>query len=111
MTERIWAKIENDFVVDVCVGQDDIWLKQNLGGEWVETFPTTVEPVYRQASPSDFYDREKNIFYAPKPFKSWIFSNTQLEFVAPKPYPIDNSDTIYTWSEEELDWIPISVES
>lgn len=43
----------------------------------------------------------------PKPFDSWVFDETLLQWVAPLPYPTDTSNP-YFWNENNLEWVNVN---
>ena len=51
------------------------------------------------------YDGERDAFYAPKPFPSWILNEETCIWEAPVPKP--NSDPLneLAWNEETLSWV------
>lgn len=55
--------------------------------------------------------QEEFSFIVPRteqPFPSWVWDFEENNWVAPKPYPADPSE-YYGWSEEALEWQPLSV--
>jgi hypothetical protein len=48
------------------------------------------------------YDATNDVFYAPKPYPSWILNNTTWTWEAPTPMPTD--DKRYTWNEATTSW-------
>lgn len=51
------------------------------------------------------YDADKDVFYAPQPYPSWILSSDYL-WVAPVLLPTD--DKQYQWNEPTLAWVEIA---
>lgn len=49
------------------------------------------------------YDEEADCFIPPRPFPSWEL-NSELEWVAPKPYP-DDDTYLYDWDEYTTSWV------
>jgi hypothetical protein len=106
-----FAKIENDIVTQVIVIDDSIqnfgqtWINDhlNLDGEWIQT-------SYNNNFRANFagidyrYDRENDVFIAPKPYPSWVL-NTSWKWESPIPHPQDG--LLYTWNENELNWIEL----
>lgn len=64
------------------------------------------------------YDNDKDVFYDPnKPFESWSFNNSTMDWEAPAPIPDDNGTgdengnlITYVWNEETRSWDEIIVE-
>lgn len=49
-----------------------------------------------------FYDSEKDVFIAQKPFNSWILDENTFLWNPPVPYPSDGN--MYKWNEGDLAW-------
>jgi hypothetical protein len=106
-----FAKIENDIVVQVIVAEQDFI--NTLDGEWIQTSYNTRSgehllggtPLRKNyAGIGYIYDRERDAFYSPQPFPSWLFNEDKCIWVSPIPKP-EVDDYLYYWSEEELNWI------
>lgn len=94
------------------------WLLDNLGGTWVKVDPYTrqnhrVDPQTNQLtdelglrgnypSPGFIYDKERDIFYSPKPYNSWLFDDAFCEWVPPILKPMEQG--FWEWVEEEQRW-------
>lgn len=118
-----FAKVENGYVVNVVVAEQDwvdeqegLWIQTsyNLGGG-IYTDPETGEQsVYTEgprsrcnyASIGMIYDSERDKFYKPdpKPFDSWTFNYDTGGWEAPVPYPRDG--VVKIWNEETQSWEP-----
>jgi hypothetical protein len=104
-----YAKIENDVVKQVIVADEDFI--RNLDGEWIQTSYNTRAGVHPENRPlrKNFagigynYDRQRDAFIAPKPFKSWVLVEQTCLWNSPVPYPNDGKD--YYWNELTLSWI------
>jgi len=46
-------------------------------------------------------------FHAPQPYESWTLNSNSYVWEAPTPMPSDGK--LYTWSEEDLEWVEIPV--
>jgi hypothetical protein len=55
------------------------------------------------------YNEELDAFIPPKPFNSWVLNETSCLWEPPIPYPTD--DNYYQWSEEQLNWVAIEINS
>lgn len=111
-----FAKIENGIVIDVIVaGQDFI---DTLEGQWIQTSYNTEGGIhYGQDGQPDggialranyagigyTYDSVNDVFYAPKPFASWLIFAPTWIWKAPIPYPEDGN--VYVWDEQTLSWV------
>lgn len=49
------------------------------------------------------YDPNRDAFYEPQPYPSWILDEESCTWVSPIPYP--ESDKKHIWDEESLTWI------
>ena len=104
-----FAKIENGSVTQVIVAEQDFI--DMIGGEWIQTSYNTVGGVHllggiplrkNYAGIGYIYDREKDAFYAPKPFDSWILNEDSCIWESLIKYPDDGK--LYVWSEDDLNW-------
>jgi len=50
------------------------------------------------------YDADADVFVAPQPFPSWTLDENH-DWQPPTPMPTDGK--IYSWNEEELEWVAI----
>lgn len=106
-----WAQVdENNIVTQVTVGDNNDpngdegyrWLIDNLGGTWIKTsYNATFGKKF--AGIGDTYLPETQSFQQPAPFESWIWSETDWEWLPPTPYPTDGA--IYYWDEQQLEWV------
>ena len=90
------ARINNEGVVEQVIVGTSEWATSRLGGTWIDT-ETKVGRGWT-------YSQEHG-FRPPQPYPSWSWVDGA--WVAPVPYPdVDpNSETYYTWSEEQQNWI------
>ena len=109
---------ENNIVTEVIVGKDE-----GDGTDWEveygnfkgQTCKRTSYNTYGNAhsdSGTPFrgnyagigytYDETNDVFYAPKPYDSWVLDETKWLWKAPVDYPSDGKD--YTWNEETTSW-------
>ena len=109
---------ENNIVTEVIVGKDE-----GDGTDWEveygnfkgQTCKRTSYNTYGNAhsdSGTPFrgnyagigytYDETNDVFYAPKPYNSWVLDETKWLWKAPVDYPSDGKD--YTWNEETTSW-------
>ena len=107
-----FAEIDkNNIVIRVLVGDNSLpneghdWFVENLGGRWIQT---SYNANFRNkfAAIGDKYDEALDAFISPKPFRSWVFNEKDLNWESPIPYPEDGKE--YRWSEFDLDWIEIN---
>lgn len=104
-----FSKIENNIVTQVIVIDDkfeqegQIYINNTLRleGEWIQT-------SYNASFRGNFagigytYDRENDVFYAPKPYPSWILNDNWI-WESPIQYPSDGG--YYIWNENIKNWI------
>ena len=50
------------------------------------------------------YDEDRDAFYAPRPYLSWVLNETTCLWEPPVAYPDADSDEIYSWNEETTSW-------
>lgn len=113
-----WAELDdNNIVLRVVVTSNSDedegyqWLVDNLGGRWMKTSWNTFANQHDAggipfrgnfASIGYIYDEELDVFYPPKPFDSWILDMNTYQWIAPVPYPEDQS--LYVWNESKKVW-------
>ena len=51
------------------------------------------------------YDAIRDAFIPPKPYNSWVLNEDTCLWDSPIPYP--NDGKLYTWNEEQLNWIEV----
>lgn len=111
-----FAKVENGKVVNVIVAEQDFIDSGILGHGWIQTSYNTHGNQHPQGRPlrgnyaglGDIYDEVNDVFYAPKPYPSWVLNTNTWLWEAPIPYP--NDGKVYKWNEELTMWkeIPLA---
>jgi hypothetical protein len=107
-----FAKVENGLVTQVVVAEQDFIDAQE--GTWVQTSynthggvhysPETGEPdggvALRKnyAGVGDTYDSNRDAFYEPKVYPSWVLNEASCLWEAPIPMPEDGN--AYDWDED-----------
>jgi hypothetical protein len=117
------AEIKDGKVVRVIVCNDINWAKETLGGEWVQTSYNTRGGVHYEPNsdtPSKdqkkalrgnyagigfTYDKERDAFIPPKPYKSWVLDEETCQYKAPVEMPKDGK--MYNWDEAKKDWLEL----
>jgi hypothetical protein len=102
-----FAKIENGFVTEVIVAEQDFI--DTLSGQWVQTSYNTNGNQHPNGTPlrgnyagiGYTYDATNDVFIAPQPYASWTLNSNWL-WQAPTAMPTDGQ---YTWDESTLTWI------
>jgi hypothetical protein len=113
-----FAKVENGIVTQVIVID---WETLNTEGHpwgdpslWVQTSYNTAGGIHTQggaplrknfAGIGFTYDKERDAFYSPKPFPSWVLDEETCHWNAPVGLPSDAGTTLYKWNEETVSWI------
>jgi hypothetical protein len=110
-----FAKVENGTVTQVIVIEQDVL---NLGhwgdpAGWVQTSYNTHGGVHTNggtplrknfAGIGYTYDSERDAFYAPQPFASWILNDDTCVWQAPVERPTEGN---YVWDEETVSWVAV----
>jgi hypothetical protein len=103
----------NNVVTEVITGIDETELIEGLDPEtWYGNFRGQVckRTSYngnirgRYAGIGYTYDPVADIFVTPQPFASWTLDEN-YDWQPPTPMPTDGK--IYSWNEEELEWVAI----
>jgi len=116
---------ENNIVTEVIIGIDETETIEGLDPEtWYGNFRGQVckRTSYNTRGGNHFldklplrknyagigwiYDIERDAFYVPQPFPSWILNEITCVWEAPIKHPDDG--LMYTWSEEALNWVEIN---
>jgi len=95
------AEIKDGKVVRVIVCNDINWAKKTLGGEWIET-SYTGEIRKNYAGIGYDYDKTRDAFIPPKPYKSWLLNEETCQWKAPKEMP---KDKMCRWNEDKGEWV------
>jgi hypothetical protein len=111
-----FAKLdENNVVVFVTVGRNDDneqELTSRTGDLYKQTSYNTFAGVHslgatplrkNYAGIGYTYDEQRDAFISPKPFASWLLDEDTCQWQPPVAYPTDGE--IYTWDEENQDWV------
>ena len=111
-----FALIEDGVVTNVIVAEQDFIDTQS--GTWVQTSYNTRAGVHtlggtplrkNYAGIGYVYDAERDAFYAPSPYPSWVLDEDTCTWEAPIAYPSDASEEKrYTWDESTLSWIEVT---
>ena len=108
-----FAKVDQGKVITVIVAEPEFFnnFVDSSPGEWIQTSYNTVggqhktggTPLRKNFAGIGFtYDRERDAFYAPKPFDSWILDEETCFWEAPTPKPNDGKK--YNWNESTQSW-------
>jgi len=108
-----FAKVIDGIVTEVLVIEQDV-IDTGLFGDpalWVQTSYNTFggqhpegRPLRKNYAGIGFtYDAERDAFYAPQPFPSWVLDEETCWWDAPTPHPDDGKP--YYWDEATLAWV------
>ena len=87
-----------DGVEDEATGA--VFCNKLLGGNWKQTsYNATIRKHY--AGKGYTYDPDRDAFISPQPYPSWSLDEN-CNWQAPIPMP---EDGMYSWDEENLEWI------
>jgi hypothetical protein len=114
-----FAKVVNGIVQQVIVAEPNFFdsFVDTSPGAWIQTSYNTRGNIHygSDGEPDDgialrgnyagigyTYDRENDVFYAPKPYNSWTLSEETWLWNPPIPYPDDGKG--YVWNETDQTW-------
>ena len=108
-----FAKVLDGKVTQVIVAEPDFFntFVDTSPGEWIQTSYNTHGNQHTNggtplrgnyAGIGYTYDRTNDVFYAPKPFASWILNESTWLWEAPVAMPDD--DKKYEWDEATTSW-------
>ena len=115
-----FAKVVDGKVSQVIVAEPDFFdtFVDSSPGQWIQTSyntrgnvhyaPNSNEPDGEPALRGNYagigytYDNINDVFYAPRPYDSWVLSETTWLWAAPVAYPDDGK--VYVWDEETTSW-------
>jgi len=118
-----FAKVLDGKVTQVIVADPEFFntFVDSSPGQWIQTSYNTRGNVHygqdgqpdggiplraNYASIGDTYDVTNDVFYAPKPYASWILNTSSWLWEAPIPYP--NDGKYYQWNEATQSWIELA---
>ena len=99
-----YAKVLNKKVTNIIVAEEEFFSSfvDTEPGEWIQcSYNNNIRGVFPGVGFE--YNKEHDIFVAPKPYESWILDVEKARYKAPKDYPDDGKD--YKWDEDSLDWV------
>ena len=111
-----FAKVCDGIVVQVIVAEQEFFdtFVDSSAGTWIQTSYNTYGNKHTQggtplrgnyAGIGYTYDAINDVFYAPKPYPSWLL-NADYLWEAPIAYPTD--EKLYTWNEATLTWVEVT---
>jgi hypothetical protein len=123
-----FAKVENGIVTQVIVAGQDVIDSGAFGTGWVQTSYNTHggqhpggRPLRKNYAGVGYtYDKDRDAFYTPKPYHSWVLDEGTCHWNPPVPYPIDGVSMltyqqfpnegmkVYEWDESTVNWKDIT---
>ena len=110
-----YAKVNNGIVEQVIVAEADFFntFVDSSPGAWLQTSYNTHGNQHPEGRPlrgnyagiGFTYDATNDVFYAPKPYPSWILNESTWLWKAPVDYPTEEGR--FTWDETTTSWIEI----
>jgi hypothetical protein len=111
-----FAKVKDGKVTQVIVAEPEFFdtFIDSSPGTWIQTSYNTYGNQHTQGGTPlrgnfagiDYtYDRENDVFIAPKPYASWNLNESTWLWEAPTSKPTD--DKIYSWDESTTSWVVI----
>jgi hypothetical protein len=111
-----YAKVCDGVVTQVIVAEADFFTSfvDTSPGEWIQTSYNTFGNQHPNGTPlrgnyagvGFTYNKENDVFYAPKPFNSWILNQNTWLWEAPKQIPQDGK--LYSWDETTINWVVVT---
>lgn len=110
-----YAKVVNGKVIQVIVAEADFFntFVDTSPGDWIQTSYNTHGNQHPEGRPlrgnyagiGYTYDATHDVFYAPKPYASWLLNESTWTWEAPTPMPTDGK--LYQWDEATTSWIEV----
>jgi hypothetical protein len=111
-----FAKVTDGKVTQVIVAEPEFFntFVDTSPGEWIQTSYNTYGNQHTKggtplrgnyAGTGYTYDKENDVFYASKPFASWILNESTWLWEAPVAMP--NDDKQYRWNEATTSWVEV----
>jgi hypothetical protein len=116
-----FAKVVDSKVVQVIVAEPDFFntFVDSSPGQWIATsyntrgnvhyLPNSQEPSGQPAVRGNYaglgytYDAQNDVFYAPKPYVSWVMDESTWTWKAPVAMPTEGGP--YSWDETTQNWV------
>jgi hypothetical protein len=112
-----FAKVIDGKVTQVIVAEKEFFdtFVDTSPGAWIQTSYNTQGNQHPEGRPlrgnyagiGFTYDATNDVFYAPKPFNSWILNESTWLWDAPVAMP--NDGKVYTWDEETTNWKEVTL--
>ena len=108
-----FAKVLDGKVIQVIVAEKEFFdtFVDTSAGTWLQTSYNTYGNQHPEGRPlrgnyagiGYNYDVTNDVFYAPKPFPSWVLNTSTWLWEPPVTYPTDGK--YYKWDEATTNWV------
>jgi len=119
-----FAKVDKGVVIKVITVEEDFFENfiDTSPGEWIQTSYNTRGGVHIDSNGKEdggipirknfagagyIYDKDRDAFYEPQPYLSWVLNEDTCLWEPPVAYPDD--DKMYEWDEETTSWVEVNV--
>jgi len=112
-----FAKVVDGKVTQVIVAEPEFFdtFVDSSPGTWIQTSYNTHGNQHPEGRPlrgnyagiGYTYDATNDVFYAPKPYDSWVLNESTWLWEAPVPMPDDGKR--YLWDEELINWKEVNL--
>ena len=112
-----FAKVVDGKVTQVIVAEPEFFdtFVDSSPGTWIQTSYNTHGNQHPEGRPlrgnyagiGYTYDATNDVFYAPKPFDSWVLNESTWLWEAPVAMPDDGK--IYEWDEATTNWKEVTL--
>lgn len=112
-----FAKVVDGKVTQVIVAEPEFFdtFVDSSPGTWIQTSYNTHGNQHPEGRPlrgnyagiGYTYDATNDVFYAPKPFDSWVLNESTWLWEAPVAMPDDGK--VYEWDEATTNWKEVNL--
>lgn len=120
-----FAKVVDGKVTQVIVAEPEFFntFVDSSPGQWIQTsyntrgnvhyLPDSQTPSGQPAVRGNYagigytYDAQNDVFYAPKPYPSWVMNEATWTWKAPVDMPTEGGP--YSWDEATQNWVAASL--
>lgn len=112
-----FAKVVDGKVTQVIVAEPEFFdtFVDSSPGTWIQTSYNTHGNQHPEGRPlrgnyagiGYTYDATNDVFYAPKPFDSWVLNESTWLWEAPVAMPDDGK--VYEWDEATTNWKEVTL--
>ena len=112
-----FAKVVDGKVTQVIVAEPEFFdtFVDSSPGTWIQTSYNTHGNQHPEGRPlrgnyagiGYTYDATNDVFYAPKPFDSWVLNESTWVWEAPVAMPDDGK--VYEWDEATTNWKEVNL--